>query len=137
MSNIKPFDYAKLLSILAKQVEKLSESDLEKVLQDQAELKVSVQSIKSPNKNLRPVTLDIGEVIEQLNNYDSRDEAFNLLKSINKRELEVIAKSLEIAIQRSDKIDEIRKKIIESTVGAKLRSSIIRGTTPPKKLRPQ
>ena len=47
----------------------------------------------------------------------------------SKKVLEVIARKLDIPITRQDKIEDLRDKIVEATVGAKIRSQAIQGTT--------
>jgi len=68
---------------------------------------------------------DLKDTEEQLVKIDSRDQAEELLKNFKKADLQRIAKDLDIPIQKNEDISRLREKIIESTVGFKLRSQAI------------
>lgn len=128
MSNIKSNDYADFLNILAKKARVLSEEDIKLVLLGKNELKISVVAKQSIINKAPATEVDVEEIIGGLNEANDRDIALDLLSSMNKKCLELVARALDIAIQRTDKVDTLRKKIVESTVGARLRSSAIQGT---------
>lgn len=128
MSNIKSNDYADFLNVLAKQARALSEEDIKLVLLGKNELKISVVAKQSANNKAPATEIDVEEIIGGLNEANDRDIALDLLSSMNKKSLELVARALDIAIQRTDKVDTLRKKIVESTVGARLRSFAIQGT---------
>ncbi|NQZ33361.1 MAG: hypothetical protein HRU06_18995 [Oceanospirillaceae bacterium] len=126
---MKSNDYADFLNILTKKVRALSEEDIRRVLLGENELILSVAEKKSANSNkITPVEIDVEKILGSLNEAKDRDTALDLLSSINKTSLEQVARALDIAIQRTDKIDTLRRKIVEYTVGARLRSSAIQGT---------
>ncbi|OED83391.1 hypothetical protein [Vibrio splendidus] len=131
MNSGKPNNYAKFLALLAKKAETLSESDIENVLQGNSNLKITVLSCKvKSNKPLQQLAeVDVDRIIHILSTTEDRTVALDSLQTLNKKGLELVAKNLDIAMQRSAKVDEIRSKIIEATVGAKLRSSAIQGTS--------
>ena len=131
MNSGKPNNYAKFLALLAKKAETLSESDIENVLQGNSNLKITVLSCKvKSNKPLHQLAeVDVDRIIHILSTTEDRTVALDSLQTLNKKGLELVAKNLDIAMQRSAKVDEIRSKIIEATVGAKLRSSAIQGTS--------
>jgi len=129
VSNIKSNDYADFLNILAKQARALSEEDIRRVLLGENELRIDIVEKKSANTNkFSPVEIDVEKILGSLNESNDRNIALDLLSPMNKKSLEVVARALDIAIQRTDKIDTLRQKIVESTVGARLRSSAIQGT---------
>ncbi|EJG0422291.1 hypothetical protein C4D12_RS22250, partial [Vibrio parahaemolyticus] len=68
-------------------------------------------------------------LINELKNCESRESGINLLTENfkNKKELEYFAKKLDIMILKQDRIDVIKDKIIEATIGALLRSNAIQG----------
>jgi hypothetical protein len=93
---------------------------------------IEVKFIRRRNKEDIAPTIGESEIkifIEKLINISSREEAHNFL-NINlgtKKSLELIAKKLDILISKQDKIEIIRDKIIEATVGARIRSQAIQG----------
>lgn len=128
MSKRKSNDYADFLALLAKHVSSFDEEDIKRVVSGEFELKVNLVKRKSLEVDQHnDLTFDIQNVVEMLESTKDRERAKELLKGINKKHLEVIARSLDIAIQRIDKIEVVRKKIIEATVGARLRSIAIQG----------
>lgn len=72
---------------------------------------------------------DADAVIKALTMLANRQEAQALLDSRfpTKKNLEAIARRLDIPIVRQDKVEELRDKIVEATVGARIRSQAIQG----------
>jgi len=66
------------------------------------------------------------EVSESLTKARSRDEAKELLKDFKRANLKELAKKIDIPLQSNDSVDKIKERIIESTVGFRLRSQAIR-----------
>ena len=66
------------------------------------------------------------KIAKQLNDSDSRDDANAVIASIKHRSrkqfLVLVAKSLGVRIESRDTIAKIENRLIESTIGAKLRS---------------
>lgn len=129
MSKKKINDYSAFLSILAKQAGNLSDSDIKRVLLKELDIKITLVELKPDNvkNNLMP-EVDVDAVLGKLNSLGDRDNAKSELSNMTKKHLEVIARALDIAVQKSDKVDTLRHKIVEATVGARLRSSAIQGT---------
>lgn len=128
MSKRKSNDYADFLALLAKHVSSFGEEDIKRVVSGEFELKVNLVKRKSLEVDQHnDLTFDIQNIVKMLESIEDREHAKELLKGINKKHLEVIARSLDIAIQRIDKIEVVRNKIIEATVGARLRSIAIQG----------
>lgn len=129
MSKNKINDYSDFLSILAKKTGNLSESDIKRVLLKELDIKITLVELKADNikKNIMP-EMDVDSILCKLNSLGDRDNAKSELSSMTKKHLEVIARALDIAVQKSDKVDTLRHKIVEATVGARLRSSAIQGT---------
>ena len=128
MSKKKINDYSAFLSILAKQAGNLSDSDIKRVLLKELDIKITLVELKPDNvkNNLMP-EVDVDAVLGKLNSLGDRDNAKSELSNMTKKHLEVIARALDIAVQKSDKVDTLRHKIVEATVGARLRSSAIQG----------
>ena len=119
-----------ILDALAKQISILSEFDIEKIEKGTHELSVSLikkKGIQSESTELFEAQRD--DLLSRLNSCISREEGHLLISEAlkNKKELEQFARHLDVLILKQDKVDQIRDKIIEATVGAILRSNAIQG----------
>jgi hypothetical protein len=56
---------------------------------------------------------------------NSREEAAELLAGLTKKEIVQLANSLEVYIRKGDSVERITEKIIDSTVGVKLKHHAI------------
>ena len=77
---------------------------------------------KSGSQNMR-------EIEAKLQMLRSREDGERLLQDevLNRRALEGLARFLQLPVQRDDTIERLRAKIIENTVGSRLRSEAIQG----------
>lgn len=68
-------------------------------------------------------------IIDELNKFSSRDEglAFLISKCFTRIDYETVAQRLDIPFQKKDAIERIKEKIIEGTIGFRLRSQAIQG----------
>ena len=119
-----------ILEALGKQISMLSESDIEKVEKGTHEL--SVNLVKKKITQVGSTELSepqTKELLSRLNSCASREEGHALISEAlkNKKELEQFARHLDVLILKQDKVDQIKDKIIEATVGAILRSNAIQG----------
>lgn len=119
-----------ILEALAKQASMLSESDIQKIEKGTHEL--SVKLVKKKTTQLGSVELSekqMEELLSHLQNCKSREEGHAVISEAlkNKKELEKFARHLDVLVLKQDKVDQIKDKIIESTVGAILRSNAIQG----------
>lgn len=119
-----------ILNDLADQITHLSEEELLKIGEGTHELTVKIAKKKlvknrantlSDNKN--------EEFLKLLQGCQSREEGLILLTENlkYKKEIEQFARFLDVLVFKQDKVDLIKEKIIEATVGAVLRSSAIQG----------
>jgi hypothetical protein len=84
--------------------------------------------VKSPKKRRSiNANINLGELETSLRSMSSREEGFKLLESFlgTKKALEHFAREIDTPLLKSDKIDLIKKKIIEATIGYRLRSNSI------------
>lgn len=119
---------SQFLSELVKDLESLSESDVKKL--NSGEYSLSLKVLKKNQSQEGKPELDIKKanlVLDELKACNSRDSGYEILKNNfkNKNELEWFAKQIDIFVMKQDKVDKLREKIIEGTVGATLRSSAI------------
>lgn len=110
----------------------LSEDELRKLADPQ--YAVEIKSIRRRAKDdVNPLLPDTSaeDVIAQIISLPSRQDAQTFLDSkfSSKKALEIIARKLDIPIIRQDKVEDLRDKIVEATVGARIRSQAIQGTT--------
>jgi hypothetical protein len=77
------------------------------------------------------VPIDIDLIIAELYKMNNRSEGENYLlsKCTNRVDWERITKKLDVPFQRKDNIDKLKNKIIERTIGFRLRSQAIQGET--------
>jgi hypothetical protein len=80
---------------------------------------------KKQSSHSKSASVGLKDTEEQLVKIESRDQAEELLKDFKKADLQRIAKDLDIPIQKNEDLIRLREKIIESTVGFKLRSQAI------------
>lgn len=124
---------ALLLRQLAEVVEALDEADLGKIADGRLELTLSQTRSQKKEKARLPdspsVSDSFSKVREKLSTFSSRDDAeMYLVENVQKKsDLTALAREIEIPIHSSDTGEKIRDKIIEATVGYRLRSQAIRG----------
>lgn len=130
-----------ILEKLLSEVGKLSPEDIEKIENGELSLAIKLTKVneqeykKSESKKEIKDNFDSKEeeksILINLKNCKTREDGLEVLKESlsNKKELEIFARYLDVSISKRDKVDQIRDKIIEATVGAILRSNAIQGKT--------
>ncbi|MBU1055243.1 MAG: hypothetical protein KKC46_15680 [Proteobacteria bacterium] len=118
---------SKIFDILAKELEKFSEVELADISSGKATIKVDIIKNKSTSEKSIPSDIDYLKVKSDLNSFQSREKGLEYLNQHckTKKELTALSKIVDIHVQKSDKIDQLKEKIIESTIGFKLRSAAI------------
>ena len=122
----------KLLSDIIRELNSMSDSDISKI--EDGDYSISAKIVKNKLQaasNEKKNGLQKDELLKKLEECKSRDEGHEILTNHikNKKDLEVLARFLEISVLKQDNIDQIREKIIEATIGAILRSNAIQGKT--------
>jgi hypothetical protein len=86
----------------------------------------------SGEKKPRPAPFDASEVLRYLDQSSSREDGVRFLqeRKLTVSNLKDIASALQIRTQKGDTAEKLMDKIVESTVGARLRGAAIRGDTP-------
>lgn len=86
-----------------------------------------VSSSKEPNEPMSENSIVVSEAITFLNSMQSREEASSYFSSndLKKADLEAICKQLDLPLTKKENIKTLQEKIIEGTVGYKLRSQAI------------
>lgn len=85
---------------------------------------------KSKTSELKLRSFDefvIQSIIVELNKMTSRDDGLKLLidKCFSRLDFETLAKKLDIPFTKKDTIEKLKEKIIEGTIGFRLRSQVI------------
>ena len=121
-----------VLRRLVEALDSLSEEELKKMSDPQYSIEFKAIRRRSKDESkLHFTDANAEEAITQLSMFSSRQDAQVMLddKYPSKKVLEVIARKFDIPITRQDRIEDLRDKIVEATVGAKIRSQAIQGTT--------
>ena len=108
----------------------MSEADLLKIVKGTHELSIKITKKRSTPK----VTDEVSnsqkeEMLKRLQQCQSREDGLAILSKTfkSRKELEQLARFLEVMVLKQDKADRIKSKIIEATIGAVLRSNAIQG----------
>jgi hypothetical protein len=123
-----------LLSQVASLVKKMSDDDLNELMEG----KITIDLVRKAeskkglsNRDKKPL-MEKGAIevlVSQLRTIDEREKGLALLQesSPNKPSLERIARYIDIPISQQDNMETLREKIIEATIGFRLRSIAIKG----------
>ncbi|WP_143136082.1 hypothetical protein [Burkholderia ubonensis] len=122
---------ASLLRRIARELEGLSDADLQ-------ELDESVAPLLSRSggggkgrleKSNAKLDFDVGELLGKLRALTSRDEGVSLLNQVapTKDRLMMFAKALDLPVGKRNSNEEIIFKVVEATIGFRIRSAAIRG----------
>ncbi|MCP1171519.1 hypothetical protein [Ralstonia chuxiongensis] len=116
------------LDKLVQALKSMSPADLEKISDPGFEVQIRVVKRRAevaPSK----ANLPLEELSMRLTKFDDRGAAMTYLRATvaTKRDLEAVARHLEMAISKQDTIEALAERIVETTVGARLRSRAIQG----------
>lgn len=86
-----------------------------------------VSSSQEPSEPIKQNSIVVSESISHLNSMQSREEAYSFISSsdLKKTDLEAICRSLDLPFTKKENIKALQEKIIEGTIGYKLRSQAI------------
>lgn len=129
-TNIYLIQFDRLTSFL----KGLNEIEIANLESGNFEIKMELVSKKDYLKNSSSKVLSYDEftaqqIIDELNNFSNREDGlkFLLTKCSSRIDLESIARKMDIPFQKKDTIDKLKEKIIESSIGFRLRSQAIQG----------
>ncbi|WP_208911597.1 hypothetical protein [Paracidovorax avenae] len=128
---MKKIELSSTLSRLMRAVENLSDSDFEKLFDENYSLEIKIIRRRLKEDNESNNDLDLPKILQKLDSFSSRDEAHSFFAEnfSSRKALELLARKLDILTTKNDKAEIIREKIIESTVGARIRSQAIQGNS--------
>ncbi|RYZ83829.1 MAG: hypothetical protein EOP04_19190 [Proteobacteria bacterium] len=109
---------------------RLSSEDLDKLTDPSYDLEIKIVRRRVKEESESSPIEDASSIVEKLTGFLTREEAASFLDSnySSKKPLEQIARLLDIAVSKKDRVDSLRDKIIEGTTGARIRSEAIKGT---------
>lgn len=117
---------SKLLRIIASMLDDIGDKELEKILSGESKL-ISVPAADKKAKREFAQPLETDNIVRELNESQTRDEAREILSRIsNKESLTTIARSQKLHITKQDRREDIENKIVEFFIGAKLRTDAIK-----------
>jgi GTP cyclohydrolase FolE2 len=130
MNTNKKSELADLLRQLADFIEARADEELIPLFQQAQRLVVRKATVR-PAKISKPKIEEVhpAKIAEQLSMMSKREEGEALLLASisNRKGLESLARYLQLPVQRDDSVERLRIKIIESSIGARLRSDAIQG----------
>jgi hypothetical protein len=132
---------ARLLRALADCVESSSPAEIEELLAGKMSLGKWSRGLHDRQPRSRPPGQnpdrkgrsweqhELVALSEQLRNLASRDEGLDLLceAKLSKKDLERLARAMDLPVVREDNSDKLRNKIVEAYIGSRLNSRAIRG----------
>lgn len=120
---------AAALRRLAVALEKMSDEELARFSEPGTEIEIKVLRRRIRDDVAPNALVDMTETVAKLTASASRSEASKLLEDsfATKKALEQIARHLDVVVSKQDKAETLRDRIIEATVGARLRSEAIQG----------
>jgi len=127
----KRSDLATILRRLADYVDRHTDEDLAPIFSQAATLIQTANHHKNHQDHSMEefATQDAREIAAKLLTLRSREDGDTLLqaKAPNRRSLESLARFLQLPVQRDDTTNRLRSKIVENTIGSRLRSQAIQG----------
>lgn len=130
MSNRRS-ELSNILRRLADYIDRHPDEELAPIFEQAARLMPATGPAKKAiPKRVEQITREVVmEIAAKLQQTMTREEGETLLlaRIPNRKGLEALARYLNLPVQRDDSVDRLRTKIIENTIGSRLRSSAIQG----------
>lgn len=110
----------------------LAPGEVDAFLVGELELRLAVVAKKGKRKKKQAAKLDaerLSNITARLRSMDSRAEGEQLVRETahTKSEVEILARHLDVAVRREDRLDDLIRRIIEATIGYRLSSAAIQG----------
>ncbi|WP_143111707.1 hypothetical protein [Paenibacillus sp. BC26] len=121
---------AKIYRLFAQTLSEMSDEEFHDLLEGKGKLKF-VPGNKAVKEKVEKVSsAEVGYIVEKLLIADTREMAREYLveQHLSKNDLIKLTVVLDIFVNKSDGKDKIMEKIVESTVGARIRSKAIKDT---------
>lgn len=125
-----------ILDAISDRLSKLSKSELNSIVNGSSEIEISIvkkeiknKTVKSNDRNISSKADMLDLIVSRLGEVTSREAGIIILEEIIplKNDLESFAKYIDVVVNKSDRVENVKSKIVDATVGAKLRSGAIQG----------
>lgn len=125
------FLLASALRRLAATLERMSDEELARFNEPGTEIEIKILRRRLRDELIPESAPDLADIVAKLTGAASRSDASKFLEDSfgTKKALERIARHLDVLVSKQDKAETLREKIIEATVGARLRSEAIQGSS--------
>lgn len=139
MAHLKD-DLANLFKVFSESLSNMNQKDFERLLKGDGKLVFATEekTTITMEQHEDEVEKELASIANRLNLFERREEALEYLTSSKvcylKANLIKLASMLDIYINKSDNKNELLEKIVESTVGSKIRSKAIKDTNIGKKI---
>lgn len=125
---------ADLLRELSKRVNALDDQAFGRLLRGDAQVEIKICTTVQDKRRLKKEIISdsrMSEILSVLESMDSRDKGYKILKEECKTKDDLIrlSKYLDLPVLKSDKVEQIRERILEATIGYRIRSAAIQGRT--------
>jgi hypothetical protein len=131
MMKNKRSELASILRRLADYVDRYPDPELAPIFEQATRLMqmAGSQEKSDLHASLKSGSDDMGGITTKLRALPSREAGEDFLRGVapNRRALEALARFLQLPVQRDDTVERLRAKIVESTIGSRLRSDAIQG----------
>jgi len=116
---------------VAAALERMSDEELARLNEPGTEIEIKVVRRRSKDEPIPEARHDLADIVAKLTGAVSRSDASKFLENSfgTKKALEQIARHLDVLVSKQDKAETLRDRIIEATVGARLRSEAIQGSS--------
>lgn len=120
----------KVLADVSRELGSLSDDEIQKLAEDG--YSVSVKVVRERQRSTQPDEFpqeEMAQIVKDLEQAETREDGLQVLEDSarTRKGLELIAKHLDVSVLKQDKVEYIREKIVEATIGARLRSQAIQG----------
>lgn len=128
--NNSAFLVASALRRLAQALERMSEDEISRLGDSNFDIEIKVIRRRAKEEVAPEALVNLEEIVAKLIKLPSRAAAAQFLGATfeTKKNLEQVARYLDVPVLKQDKVEILREKVIEATVGARLRSEAIKGT---------
>ncbi len=123
---------ANLLRECAVYLEQAADADVEAIVHGEMDLRISICGRRTSGRRVKPAVLSteqIDEIVQSLKALQSRTDGENLLKqrAATRKSLEAVARHIDVSVRKSERVEDLRQRIVEGTIGFRLSSAAIRG----------
>lgn len=121
--------YANLTRQFLRFLEELTPEEITALDSRATKLEIRLSGPQRKEAKSAPILTDeaITKLAAELRAVNTSERAFELLKGFNKQELTRITRVLDLPVEKSDTVEQMRERVVQSTVGFRLRSRAIQG----------